>query len=124
MAIDCDKLLNHPAKEEDVAYGQRDTMLYALGICLGFEPMDDRQLRFIYERDLVTFPTIAMAIGHPGWWLGAAGLESSRTVHAQKRMEVLAPMPVAGTVHTRSFVTGVDDKGPGRGALVHTQRDI
>lgn len=124
MAIDLDKLLNFPAKEEDITYSKRDTILYALGICIGFEPMDERQLRYVYERDLIAFPTIAMAVGHPGWWLGDAGLEASRTVHAQKRMEVLAPMPAEGTVHTRSIVTGAEDKGPGKGMLVHTQRDI
>lgn len=124
MRLDCEKVLNFPAKETDTTYTERDTILYALGICFGFEPMDERQLRFIYERDLVAFPTIAMAIGHPGQWLNNAGVDPSRTVHAQKRMEVLAPMPVAGTVHSRSIVTGVDDKGPGRGALIHTQRDI
>ena len=124
MAIDLDRLLNHPAKEEDTTYTARDTILYALGICLGFEPMDERQLRYVYERDLVAFPTLAMAVGHPGWWLGDAGLDPAMTVHAQKRMEVLAPMPAAGKLHSRSIVTGADDKGPGKGVLVHTQRDI
>lgn len=124
MAIDYDKLKNYPPKEEDITYTTRDTILYAIGAGLGFDPSDERMLPFVYERALVALPTIAMAIGHPGWWLGAAGLEPGRVVHASKRMEVLAPMPIAGTVHTRSIVTGVDDKGPGKGALVHTQRDI
>jgi acyl dehydratase len=122
--IDYQKLINHPPKEEEITYTERDTMLYALGVGLGFDPIDPRQLPFIYERDLLALPTIAMAIGHPGWWLGAAGLIPEQTVHAEKRMEVLAPMPTAGTVVTKSSVTGATDKGRGRGALIHTERNM
>jgi len=124
MAIDYERLVNFPPKEEDITYTARDAILYAIGAGYGFDPADERQLPFIYERDLVATPTLAMAIGHPGWWLGEAGLEPGRVVHAEKRMEVLAPMPAAGMVHSRSIVTGVADKGPGKGALIHTQRDL
>lgn len=124
MKIDYELLQHFPPKEEDVSYTSRDTLLYALGVGLGFEPLDERQLPFIYERDLVALPTMATAVGHPGWWLGAAGLDPTKIVHAAKRIEVLAPMPIEGVVHTRSIVTGATDKGPGRGALIHTQRDI
>ena len=58
---------------KDVTYTARDTILYHLGIGFGFEPMDKRQLPFTYEPQLRTFPTIAMAIGHPGFWLQPAG---------------------------------------------------
>jgi acyl dehydratase len=124
MHIDYDRLLRLPPKEEDVTYTARDTILYHLGIGFGFEPMDKRQLPFTYETQLRAFPTIAMAIGHPGFWLQPAGLDPRRIVHAEKRMEVIAPMPAEGTVHTRSVVTGATDKGPGKSALIHTQRDI
>ncbi len=124
MAFKHELLRNYPPKEEDVVYDTRDTMLYALAIGLGFDPTDIRQLPFVYERDLVAFPTMAMALGHPGWWLGSAGLDASRTVHASKRIEILGTLPVEGKLHTRSVVTGVTDKGVGRHALVHTQRDL
>jgi len=124
MAIDYDRLMAYPPKEQEITYTKRDTMLYALGVGLGFDPLDEGQLRYVYEKDLVALPTIAMAIGHPGWWLGDAGLESGKVVHGEKRMEVIAPMPVEGTVVTKSIVTGATDKGAGKGALIHTQRDI
>jgi len=124
MAINYDLLQNYPPKEEDVVYDSRDTMLYALAIGLGFDPTDRRQLPFVYERDLVAFPTMAMALGHPGWWLGSAGLDASSTVHASKKIEILGTLPIEGKLHTRSVVTGVTDKGVGKHALVHTQRDL
>ena len=34
----------------------KDAMLYALGIGLGQDPEDERQLRYVYERDLLAFP--------------------------------------------------------------------
>ena len=124
MTIRYDLLQNFPPKEEDIVYDTRDTMLYALAIGLGFDPTDVRQLPFIYERNLVAFPTMAMALGHPGWWLGSAGLDASRTVHASKKIEILAQLPTEGKLHTRSIVTGVTDKGIGKNALIHTHRDL
>jgi hypothetical protein len=37
----------------------KDTILYALGLGVGADPMDERQLRFVYEKDLLALPTIA-----------------------------------------------------------------
>jgi hypothetical protein len=40
---------------------RKDTILYALGLGLGADPRDERQLRFVYEKDLLALPTIATA---------------------------------------------------------------
>ena len=44
-------------------------MLYALGIGLGQDPEDERQLRYVYERDLLAFPTMSVVLGYPGFWV-------------------------------------------------------
>ncbi|MFO1190409.1 MAG: hypothetical protein U1E97_12705 [Alphaproteobacteria bacterium] len=50
MAIDYDRLMKFPPKEQEITYTKRDTMLYALGVGLGFDPLDEGQLQFVYEK--------------------------------------------------------------------------
>ena len=49
-------------------YAIRDSMLYALGVGLGADPLDRDQLRFVYEKDLQTVPTMCTVLGSPGFW--------------------------------------------------------
>jgi hypothetical protein len=44
-------------------------MLYALGIGLGQDPLDAQQLRYVYEDNLKTFPTMSVVLGYPGFWM-------------------------------------------------------
>ena len=44
MAIDYDKLMAWPFEDVRHRYTQRDTMLYALGIGLGADPMNETEL--------------------------------------------------------------------------------
>ena len=45
MAVDYQHLLHYPIPEVRQKYTRKDTMLYALGIGLGADPMDEQQLR-------------------------------------------------------------------------------
>ena len=50
-------------------YALRDTMLYALGIGMGADPMDEAELAFVYEKQLQAVPTMVSVLGSPGPWL-------------------------------------------------------
>ena len=56
------KLLNWRPPEVRQKLTRKDTILYALGLGLGADPMDERQLRFVYEKDLLALPTIATVL--------------------------------------------------------------
>ena len=43
-------------------------MLYALGIGLGHDPMNEDELPFVYEKNLKVLPTMAAVLGYPGFW--------------------------------------------------------
>ena len=107
-------------------YDQRDTMLYALGLGVGADPLDASQLRFVYEDGLRALPTMGVILGYPGFWLAdkRAGVDWKRLLHGEQSIEIVRPLPPAGTVIGRTRVTDVIDKGEGRGALVYTTRDI
>jgi hypothetical protein len=64
--LDLARLRAYPFPDLEHADTARDTMLYALGIGVGFDPLDARQLRFAFEKNLQAMPTIAVIPGYPG----------------------------------------------------------
>src|SRR3546814_11378604 len=76
--------MNWRFPEVEQAYGERETILYALGIGLGADPLDENQLRFVYEKDLQALPTMATVLAYPGFWMRnpETGIDWVRIVHA------------------------------------------
>lgn len=124
MAIDTDKLLAREFPEVEHRYTQRDTMLYALGVGLGTDPMSAEELRFVYERELRALPTMAAVLAGPGFWVREpdTGIDWVRVLHGEQGLVFHRPLPPEGTVRARTRVTGVVDKGAGKGALIYTER--
>jgi len=126
MPIDHHALMNWkiPAVEQELT--KRDTMLYALGTGLGCDPMDENQLRYVYEKDLAALPTMSIILAYPGPWhrTGNTGITGSMVVHGEQGFRIHKLLPVEGTVVGQTRVTGVFDKGPGRGALIQTATDV
>ena len=108
------------------SYTAKDTMLYALGLGYGFDPMDEQQLQFVYEKNLKTLPTMPVVLGYPGFWMKDpdSGIDWVRLVHGEQSLTVHRPLPVAGTVIGRTNIKAVVDKGQGKGALVFQERTI
>jgi len=107
-------------------YEEKDTILYALGIGLGHDPLDPGQLRYVYEPGLQAFPTLATVLGYPGFWMRdpRAGIDWVRLVHGEQRLAIHAPLPTRGTVVGKNRITHVIDKGADKGALVVTERTL
>ena len=64
-----DKLLALKIPDAEHTYTDKDTMLYALGVGLGHDPLDAKQLDFVYEKNLKALPTFAAVLGYPGFWV-------------------------------------------------------
>jgi hypothetical protein len=71
MPLDYDKLLNWRPPEVRQKLTPKDTILYALGLGRGADPMDERQLRFVYEKGLLALPTMATVLASPVSWMKA-----------------------------------------------------
>lgn len=108
------------------AYTPRDTMLYALGIGMGADPLDQGELRFVYEKELQAVPTMATVLGSPGfWWRDpATGADWVKLVHGEQDLELFRPLLPAGTLLAVNRVTGVTDKGEGKGAIAVIEREL
>jgi len=126
MAIDVEKLKNWPFKPIEHTYTERDTILYALGVGLGHDPLDREQLRFVYEDGLQALPTMGVVLGYPGFWAKdpATGIDWVRVLHGEQSLELHAPLPASGTVVGVTRVTALVDKGAERGALMYSDREI
>jgi len=107
-------------------YAQRDTMLYALGIGMGADPLDEGELRFVYEKDLQALPTMATVLGSPGfWWKDPAlGADWVKLVHGEQDLQLFQPLPTAATVVAANRVVSITDKGEGKGAIAVIEREL
>jgi acyl dehydratase len=107
-------------------YTERDTMLYALGLGLGHDPMDRGQLRFVYEKELQAIPTMACVMGSPGiWWRDPrTGADPVKLVHGEQDVRLLRPLAPRGSVVARNKVVSLTDKGAGKGAIAVVLRTL
>ncbi len=124
--IDVERLLAYAIPETHQTYDDRDAILYALSAGFGHDPVDEHQLRYVYEDALRVTPTFAGVLGYPGFWLKdpATGVDWTRVVHAEQRQTVHEPIPPRGSVVGHTHVTRVVDKGPGRPALIYVDRRL
>jgi acyl dehydratase len=107
-------------------YTERDTMLYALGLGYGADPMDRGELRFVYEQQLQAVPTMATVMGSPGiWWRDPrTGADPVKLVHGEQDLRLFKPLPAAATLVARNRVLSLTDKGAGKGAIAVLLREL
>jgi acyl dehydratase len=125
VAIDYKKLKAWPFPDLEHEYSARDTILYALGLGCGADPMDAQDLRFVYEDGLVAFPTLAVVLGYPGFWLknSDTGVDWRKILHGEQGLTLHAPLPASGRVIGRTRITEIVDKGD-KGGLMFSERDV
>ena len=124
MTINYDELMRAKTEGNLASYGDRETMLYALGIGFGRDPLNMKELPFVYENGLKTVPTMATVIG---WGraatLGRSGINYMMVVHGEQRLTVHKALPPEADVVFDEHVSGVFDKGE-KGAIVILDREI
>lgn len=126
MPFDAEKLLNRKFAPVRQTYTEKDCMLYALGVGMGIDPLDEECLRFVYEENLKVVPSQSVMMAHPGFWAKEedTGLDWVKVLHAGQEIILYKPLPSSGTVEATTVVTDVIDKGERIGALVLTDRVV
>ncbi len=126
MAIVYDKLMALEVLPVEQTYGPKDCMLYALGIGLGHDPLNEDELPFVYEKNLKVLPTMGSVLGHPGFWLCErdTGIDWVRIVNGEQGIVLHRPLAGQGVVIGRLRIVEVIDKGAGKGALVLSERKL
>lgn len=121
------RLVDLPPIETRQTLTRRDTMLYALGVGVGaVHPGSPDELKYVYERGLCALPTMAVVLAYPGFWMREPqyGIDWRQVLHGEQALELHRPLPVEGELVGLTKVEAVIDKGPDKGALVITRRDI
>jgi len=106
------------------AYTAKDTMLYALGVGAGADPLDETDLRFVTEKDLVALPTMSCVLATPGFWMTdpALGIDHVRLLHGEQAIEIRKPIPPEGCMMPAFRAVGAKDRGEGKGATLYFEK--
>ena len=122
MPIEYPKILELQETGVEFEYTDRDTMLYAVGVGLGADPLDEAELPFVYEKNLRAVPTLATVVA---WGAGVnterLGVNYKMVLHGEEETIFHRPMPTAAKLIADSGVVEVYDKGEGKGALIIRQ---
>jgi acyl dehydratase len=126
MAIVYDKLLALKIPSVERTYTARDPIFYALSLGLGQDPVSSDELPFVYEKNTKVLPTFPVVVAQPGMWAREldSGMDWVKIVHGEHDVVMHKPMPVSGTVTSDTRVLDAIDKGPGKGALIISQRTV
>ncbi|HEV2547268.1 MAG TPA: MaoC/PaaZ C-terminal domain-containing protein [Stellaceae bacterium] len=124
MAIDYQRLKNLAIPEVEQVYTAKDTILYALGLGFGADPVDPDQLKFVYEDALKALPTMPVVLAPLARAGVDLGINRKLVVHGEQGLTLHKPVPTAGTVIGRTYLDEIVDKGAGKGALLLFRREV
>ncbi len=126
--IDYDALMARPFAPIEHSYTERDTILYALGLGLGADPLNPAHLRATYERaeGFCALPSMVNVLAYPGFWAMEpdTGLTWQKILHGEQSFTLHAPLPAKGTLIGNLKITGIVDKGADKGALIYSERAL
>jgi acyl dehydratase len=126
MGLNYERIMAYRPADIAVNYGERECILYALGIGIGMNPIDPGELKFVYERaGLQAFPTMAVVLGWPGRMTDPAfGIDERLVVAGDLKVVLHRPLAAQARLTSRPRVREVIDKGPGGAAIVLNTRDL
>ena len=122
MPIKYDELMALKNLGQKYAYSDREVMLYAYGIGMGADPMDEKELAFVNEatatpRALKVVPTFA-SVAAWGANPGEMNLNRLMVVDGERDITFHRPLAVAAHITADSTVLDVFDKGKDKGAVI------
>lgn len=136
MTFDYAKLKSWPFETVRQQYTWKDAALYALSIGYGADPLDEQELRFVYEGvagadddgagSLLAVPTLAVVLATPGFWPKHpdSGIDWVKVLHGEQNLVLHKPLPASATVVSTTRITKIIDKGADKGAILLQERQL
>ncbi len=128
---DVEEELAHVPEEVEGSYTDRDSLLYAVAIGMGRDPMDAKELEYVCETvGNRVVPTAATVLTQPNRRADSgrkplmSKMNYALLLHGEQRLTIHQPLPPAAETLISSGTTGVFDKGEGKGALVVNEVNV
>jgi acyl dehydratase len=124
--MNLEALRGHRFEPISTEFTDRDTMLYALSVGAGADPLSAGELALFYEKDLAALPSMSAVLAHPGPWIANPKFEVTwvKLLHGEQRAEIHRPLPPFGRVRAEYRVPAVVDKGADKGSLVYFEKTL
>ena len=124
MPFDAHVLRDAVINDVPVGYAANDAMLYAIGVGLGRDPLDARQLAYVTElTGQKTLPTLASMIV-PDSIVSDAGLDLGGILHRAQSLRIFRPLPASAELLANQRVVSVADRGVGVGAEIELETEL
>ena len=119
MALDYDTLMSRVETDLPFSYTDADSMLYALSVGMAQDPVNPRELPYVYEQgaSLKTIPTLATVLV-PEMFPVGLGWDYTQILHSEQRLRLYRPLPPAADLLINKRVIDAFDRGPKLGALI------
>jgi len=116
-----EKLMGLKRAGERFSYTDRESMLYAVSVGMGRDPLDANELPFVYEKAaLKTVPSMATVLARIAL-LKDCGYDYTKVVHGEQQLTLHRPLPPQADIIADARVVAAYDKGAGKGALIYTE---
>ena len=124
MALNYEQLMGLKREGDRFRYTDRETMLYAIGIGMGRDPLDAEELAYVFEQGgLKTVPTMASVLARVPL-LKDCGYDYAKVLHGEQKLALHRTLPAEGELIADSRVTAAYDKGAGKGAVILTETEV
>ncbi|MBT3369289.1 MAG: hypothetical protein HOA08_13515 [Rhodospirillaceae bacterium] len=110
MTLTYQDLLRHQSLDKSYSYDEAQVILYGLGIGLGLEPTNERQLQFVLEDNLAVFPTFASVAAWDIAFVLELGIEWPKLIHLSQGMEIHQAFPLSAQLRADNRIVGAVDK--------------
>ena len=108
-------------------YDWRENALYALSLGFGDKLLDEIERRYVVEGAAqLVVPSYCVTLAWPPFWHRDpdTGIDWVHALHGEQHFQLHRPLPLEAAVSATHRIVGVQDKGLGRGALVHVHTEL
>ncbi|MDZ7685779.1 MAG: MaoC/PaaZ C-terminal domain-containing protein [Gammaproteobacteria bacterium] len=128
---DVEEALAQEPSEAEGEYIDRDSLLYAVAIGMSKDPLDEKELEYTCRdcwsacrADRGNVLTKTRGGGGSGRPSLMSKMNFTLMLHGEQRLTIHQPLPRAAEIVASNALTGVYDKGEGKGALVTSETSV
>lgn len=119
------EILDVSISDVPVPWTDRETMLYALSVGAGADPLDRQDLPLVWEKNLKALPTLGTVIASMRLLREHLELDFAKALAAEHAIVLHRPMPPqCATAVADCRVAAVWDKGADKGAIVAIENTL